>query len=129
MRMLTFLFNVEYEMASERFDQKYAVYSELKTIQRNQSIQTEEVKRIFTVLSEKLHQRIIREDFEGDRALNKLETLWEGRKIDLFHRYYFEKYLYSAYLRNVGTLIKREEVLMRQEQHVYYSIYRAIWAR
>ena len=32
----------------------------------------EEFKRLYLSLSEKLHARIIREDVEADRALNKL---------------------------------------------------------
>lgn len=40
-RMLAFLYNAEYEIAAEKFDQKYAVYSELKNIQNNQNIKSE----------------------------------------------------------------------------------------
>jgi hypothetical protein len=127
--MLAFLFHVEHEIAAEKFDQKFAVYSELKSKQKNEGVKREEVGRVFLALSEKLHQRILREDVEGDRALNKLETLWESRKIEPFHRYYFEKYVFSTYVQNVHALVKREDSLIRHEQHIYFSILRAIWAR
>lgn len=61
--------------------------------------------------------------------MNKLESLWENKKIEYFHRYYVEKYLLTTHLDNIPTLIKHEDLLVRQEQHVYYSILRAIWAR
>lgn len=70
------MFNVEYEIAAERFDQKFKPYSELKIIQKNESIRNEEVYRIYMAQSQKLHERILRDNIECDRALNKLETLW-----------------------------------------------------
>jgi len=53
------------------------------------------------MMSEKVHLRILRDDIDLDKYLGKLETLWHNRNIPYFHRYYFLKYLFTAYFKNI----------------------------
>lgn len=39
------------------------------------------------------------------------------------------KYIFTTYFKNLPQLISNEEKLIREEQHIYYSIFRAINAR
>lgn len=45
------MYNVEYEIAAEKFDQKFAPYSELRQIKKSLYVKAEEVKRAFAALS------------------------------------------------------------------------------
>jgi hypothetical protein len=130
MDMLQFLYNSEFHAALEHFEEKTAVHTEARKYHKSVGISSEEMKLWLAALSEKLHKKLIGEDYESYKALNKLETLWEARRIETFHRYYFEKYVSSNNnLRNVMTLIRNEEHLVRANHHVYYSIEKVIWAR
>jgi hypothetical protein len=60
-------------------------------------------------MTEKLHLRILRDDIDLDKQLTKLELVWHNRNIPFFHRYYFEKFIFTAYLQNIAPAIIKEE--------------------
>lgn len=50
-------------------------------------------------------------------------------KIEPFHRYYFCKLLLTTFVSASCLLIKHEDYLFRNDQHIYFTIQRAIIAR
>lgn len=80
-------------------------------------------------MSEKLHIRVLRFDLDLDKELYRLEALWDALQIPYFHRYYFQSALYTAYYKNIPTVMANEERLMRGETHIYYAIARGLAAR
>lgn len=80
-------------------------------------------------MSEKIHLRILRDDVDLDKKLSSLEILWHNRNIPFFHRYYFLKCLYTAYMHAIPAALIREEELIRNEQHPYYTLFKSINAR
>ena len=90
---------------------------------------SEEISRHYEIASERVHIRILRDDIDLDKHLSRLELLWHNRNIPFFHRFYFLKYIFTTYFKNLSQLITNEEKLMKEEQHIYYSIFRAVNAR
>ena len=76
-----------------------------------------------------MHLRILRDDIDLDKQFGKLEVLWHNRNTPYFHRYYFLKFMYTCYFKNIQPNIVREEELIRSEQHIYFTLFRSINAR
>lgn len=127
--MLQFLYFTEYDIIYETFELKHAAYLEKRRGEVVKRLKSEEIAHQYEIMSERVHIRILRDDIDLDKKLSRLELVWHHHSTPYFHRYYFIKYIFTTYFKNLDKLISTEEKLIKEEQHIYYSISRAINAR
>lgn len=123
------MFYTNYDIVYETFQLKHGSYAERNRGQLIQTFKSDQIRKNFLIVSEKLHIRILRDDIDLDKLLGRLELLWHNRNLPFFHRYYVEKYLFTAYIKNIGPSIEKEEELIKTEQHIYYPLFKSINAR
>lgn len=99
------MFYTEYDIIYETFELKHAAYLEKKKGEVVRKFKTDEIERHFNIASERMHIRILRDDIDLDKHLSRLELLWHNRNIPYFHRYYFLKYIFTTYFKNLEQLV------------------------